>query len=64
MRQIPPEGVSNSLKSVCQTRLRSLGGSPEQLAPQSRPGLAIGPKPARQQQPAATQRPLDRRGRS
>jgi hypothetical protein len=27
MRQIPPPAVSNSLKSVCQTRLRSVGGS-------------------------------------
>lgn len=27
IRQIPPRAVSNSLKSICQTRFRSVGGS-------------------------------------
>jgi hypothetical protein len=52
MRQIPPPVVSNSLKSVCQTRLRTVGGSWNTFAAQRGPGLAVGPEPARQQQPA------------
>lgn len=34
----------------------------EHLAPKGSPGLAIGPEPARQQQPVSAQRPFDGRG--
>jgi hypothetical protein len=43
IRQIPPVAVSNSLKSVCQTRLRFV----EDAAADRCPGRAVGAEPNR-----------------